>query len=424
MTRTTAATDRSPTATTERSASRGAALGYGMNGFDTMLVALSIPAIAAGVGVSITAASALTSITLAAAVAGAPLMGMLTDRIGRVRGLVAAVALYGVGSGLTGLADSYPAMVGARLIVGVGIGATFGAAMALAAENRPSGTRARATAGIALAWQAGVLVAVLAAEPVLDHLGWRAWFLLGAIPAVVILPMLRVHEPAPGPQPAERGRLRALVAGRDARRVTGGLTVASVVQNFGYYGVALWLPFHRSEEIGVSGASATVLATLVAAGTGIGSVVSGALGDRIGRRAALRLFQAAAAAAVPAFLLLDGLPAILAGAVVLGIVADGALGTFGVLIAELHPRSCRVTALNTLFNLGRGVGGFGPVVLAALATGVGTVTTVVLLAGSYLLAAAATSLVPEPGADSDDRRGAAIGESRAPVAHRHIDDRT
>ncbi len=40
---------------------------------------------------------------------------------------------------------------------------------------------------------------------------------------------------------------------------------------------------------------------------------------------------------------------------------------YGALIAESYPTPGRATAQNVLFNIGRGVGGFGPLVVGILA---------------------------------------------------------
>ena len=45
----------------------------------------------------------------------------------------------------------------------------------------------------------------------------------------------------------------------------------------------------------------------------------------------------------------------------MGMFVNGMLGGYGALLSELYPTEARATAENVLFNLGRGVGGFGPV---------------------------------------------------------------
>ena len=42
------------------------------------------------------------------------------------------------------------------------------------------------------------------------------------------------------------------------------------------------------------------------------------------------------------------------------------MGGYGALMAEAYPTEARATAQNVLFNLGRAVGGFGPVVVGTI----------------------------------------------------------
>jgi hypothetical protein len=70
-------------------------------------------------------------------------------------------------------------------------------------------------------------------------------------------------------------------------------------------------------------------------------------------------------------------------------------------MSELYPTEVRATAQNVLFNLGRAVGGFGPIVIGTLATAYSWQVAIALLASLYLLDMVATALlIPErKGAD-------------------------
>jgi MFS family permease len=63
----------------------------------------------------------------------------------------------------------------------------------------------------------------------------------------------------------------------------------------------------------------------------------------------------------------DPVALLVAGAVT-GIFLSGMIGGYGALISESYPTEARATAQNVLFNVGRGVGGFGPLVIGWLAT--------------------------------------------------------
>jgi MFS family permease len=85
------------------------------------------------------------------------------------------------------------------------------------------------------------------------------------------------------------------------------------------------------------------------------------------------------------------------------VFVNGMIGGYGALISELYPTEARATAQNVLFNIGRAVGGLGPVVVGALAQHYSFAIALALLASIYLLDIAATLfLIPEKrGAELD-----------------------
>jgi hypothetical protein len=86
----------------------------------------------------------------------------------------------------------------------------------------------------------------------------------------------------------------------------------------------------------------------------------------------------------------------------MGVFVNGMIGGYGALISELYPTEARATAQNVLFNIGRAVGGFGPVAVGALAARFSFAAALGVLASIYVLDILATLfLIPE-------RRGAAL----------------
>jgi MFS family permease len=88
--------------------------------------------------------------------------------------------------------------------------------------------------------------------------------------------------------------------------------------------------------------------------------------------------------------------AALIGGAVMGFFVNGMLGGYGALMSELYPTEARATAQNVLFNLGRAVGGFGPLVVGSLAAHYSFSAAIALLAVIYVIDIAATALlIPE-----------------------------
>ncbi|NEC68456.1 MFS transporter [Streptomyces sp. SID9727] len=377
-------------------------LGYAMDGFDLLILGFSLSAISADLSLGDTQAGSLATITLFGAVLGGVVFGILADRIGRVKMLTYSVVFFAVFTGLTALAHSFAEIAVYRFLAGIGIGGEFGIGMTLAAEAWPARKRARATAWVGLGWQAGVLVAALVSAPVLGLWGWRGLFLLGALPAVIaIVFRSRLHEPEKfvaykaSRQNKPKASLRLLVADGRTTRTTIGVLVLTSVQNFGYYGIMIWLPTYLADRFDYSLTKSSAWTAVTVVGMGVGIFVFGQLADRIGRRRSFWAFQFGAAASVLIYSQLVSPWALLIGGAVMGAFANGMIGGYGALIAELYPTSVRSTAQNVLFNIGRAVGGLAPVAVAMAADEVGLSMAIGLLTVIYVLDMAAMFLIPE-----------------------------
>ncbi len=137
---------------------------------------------------------------------GGILFGMMSDRWGRVKTMVATLLAYTIFSGLTGLARTGNEFLAYRFLGGLGIGGMFGAATTLVAESVPRRVRAPAL-GLMQALSAfgnisGSLLStwIQPGKPDFFHgyAGWRFIFFAGAAPVVLAAPIaLLLREPEP-----------------------------------------------------------------------------------------------------------------------------------------------------------------------------------------------------------------------------------
>jgi benzoate transport len=385
----------------------GSALGYAMDGFDLLILGFMLRTIASDLNLSPAQSASLVTATLIGAVIGGIVFGMLSDRLGRVRILTWTIVVFAVFTGLCAFAQGYWDLLAYRTLAGVGLGGEFGIGMALVAEAWPASKRARASSYVGLGWQTGVLVAAIATPLLLPVIGWRGMFAIGVFPAVAAY-FIRasLHEPEVFVERSKdhpkESALHLLVKDTETTKLSLGMIILCSVQNFGYYGVMIWLPNYLSTRFGFALTQSATWTCVTLAGMAVGIFMFGNIADRIGRRPAFFSYMLGAAVMVLIYSRLTDPYQLLVVGAIMGFFVNGMLGGYGALISELFPTSARATAQNVLFNIGRGVGGFGPVVVGAIAAAYSFETAIALLATLYLLDILAMwLLIPE-------RRGAQL----------------
>lgn len=374
--------------------------GYAMDGFDMLILGFVLVPLSADLGLTSTEAGSLITWTLAGAVAGGMIFGIVSDYLGRVRVLSWTILLFSVFTGLCALAQGYWDLLAYRTLAGFGLGGEFGIGMALAAEAWPASKRARVSSYVAIGWQLGVLAAALLTPLLLPLIGWRGMFALGLLPAIAsYFIRKRTEEPeifVKRKFDIKSVPLRLLVKDRATTRVSAGIVVLCSIQNFGYYGMMVWMPTYLARTFGYGLTQSSLWTAATVVGMVIGIWSFGHLADRIGRKPSFLIYQAGSAVMVYVYSQLQSPETLLIGGAIMGVFVNGMVGGYGALISESFPTEVRATAQNVLFNIGRAVGGLGPLVVGGLAAHYGFSAAIALLALIYVLDIVATLvLVPE-----------------------------
>jgi predicted MFS family arabinose efflux permease len=256
-----------------------------------------------------------TVFTLIYAAVGVPI-GRLADQWIRTRLVAIGVAVWSVLTAASGLAWNYTSLAVARLGVGVGEATCSPASQSLIGDLFPRSQRSRALGVFMLGLPIGLCLAYLAGGFLGHAFGWRACFVLAAIPGLIVAWLvLRLPEPPRGAAEQPRPASEPSSAYKSVLRIrTMWWIIASgALHNFNMYAInAFQTPYlQRFHELGLREANAVSAVTLGAVGV-IGLLVGGWASDRLSaRRPDGRLLLAAFTmlAAVPCVFLALAQPA-------------------------------------------------------------------------------------------------------------------
>lgn len=390
-------------------------IGYAMDGLDVLILSFVMAAIVSEFGLTLGEGGMIATYTLIGTVLGGYIFGIFADWWGRVHTFSLTIIIFSIFTGACAFADNAVHLDILRFLAGLGLGGEYGIGMTLVSETWPGAKRARATAGVAMGWQAGAVLAAILAAVVLPDYGWRGLFLVGVLPALLAAwarhgikepPMwvkrkemkkaLQARKDAGEKLTAEEEEqlteakkfpLAHLFADKKTTITTIALTIMTSVQNFGYYGIMVWLPMILLKEHGLTTKSMSGWMIVTVIGMIAGIFVFGWLCDRLGRKKPYLLFYVCAAAMVYIYVNLGTPIALLFGGAFLGFFCNGMMAGYGTLLSENYTTDARSTAQNFIFNTGRAVGGFAPVIIGTIAQTNGFNTAFVLLSAVYLAAA-------------------------------------
>jgi MFS family permease len=232
------------------------------------------------------------------------LWGPIGDRFGRVRTLMLTVLCYSAFTLLSAFAVNIWQLAILRLLAGIGIGGEWAMGGTFVAEEWPENRRIAGAGFMHTGYYFGFLLAALANYSIGSHLGWRAMFAFGGLPAL-LLAYIRygVTEPARWIQKEKVvhtwawWRPLATLFNPTLRRRTVLNSLFMLVSIAGLWAGTVYVPAavtalaEASGRVGPQAAQLASYATmLVAVATILGCLLMPTLAERLGRRGALAFY--------------------------------------------------------------------------------------------------------------------------------------
>ncbi len=167
-------------------------LGWSLDAFDYFILVFCVSSIATEFHTAVSAVTEAIFLTLAMRPVGAFLFGVIADRFGRRRALMIDIILYSVFELGSAFAPSMTWFLILRACFGVAMGGEWGVGAALAFETLPAEGRGFFSGLLQEGYVVGYLFAALVYATVFPYVGWRGMFIIGALPAFLVI-YIRSH---------------------------------------------------------------------------------------------------------------------------------------------------------------------------------------------------------------------------------------
>jgi MFS family permease len=383
--------------------------GWALDALEVQMFGLAIPALIAAFALSKGDAGLISGVTLVTSAIGGWLGGTLSDRYGRVRTLQWMILWFSFFTFLSAFVSGYNQLLMVKALQGFGIGGEWAAGAVLMAETIQAKYRGKVMGTVqsawAVGWGAAVGIFTLIYTFVPAEMAWRVMFLVGLLPALLIIWVRRHVEEPDSFQRAKKDNVApktffASMAGifrPELLRVTllGG--ILGLGAHGGYHAVMTWLPTFLKTERQLSVLSSGGYLAVIIVAFFCGCVASGFLIDRLGRRKNIILFALCCVITVQAYLFLPlsnsqmlflGFP--------LGFFAAGIPASLGSFFNELYPADVRGAGVGFCYNFGRVLSAVFPFLVGHMSESMSLGSAIGIDAGiAYGVAVIAAMALPE-----------------------------
>ena len=370
--------------TQQRSVVIASFLGWTLDAFDFFLLVFVIKDIAGEFNTDIADVTFAILLTLAMRPIGAFLFGRAADRWGRRPTLMVDVLLYSVIEFASGFSPSLTVLLMLRALYGVAMGGEWGVGASLTMESIPPHARGFVSGLLQSGYPTGYFIASLVYGLLFPIIGWRGMFMVGVLPALLVLYIRRRVPESPswdGAAAAQSGTFSVL---RSHWRLGIYAVLLMTAFNFFSHGTQDLYPTFLEVQHGLSAHAVGTIAAIYNVGAILGGILCGSLSERIGRR---RMIIIAALFSLPVLPLwaFSGDPMLLAlGAFLMQVTVQGAWGVIPVHLNELSPDEARGTFPGFVYQLGNLLASANATIQAGIAAHFGGnySLALVLVAGS------------------------------------------
>ncbi|PYM34220.1 MAG: MFS transporter [Candidatus Rokuibacteriota bacterium] len=342
-------------------------LGWTLDAFDFFLLVFVLKDIAQEFNTAISEVTFAILLTLVMRPIGAFLFGRAADRWGRRPTLMVDVLLYSFIEFASGFSPSLTVLLVLRALYGVAMGGEWGVGASLTMESIPPHARGFVSGLLQSGYPTGYFLASIVYGLLFPTIGWRGMFMVGVLPALLVLYIRRRVPESPGWDRAAAARSSTVSILRSHWRLGVYAVVLMAAFNFFSHGTQDLYPTFLQVQHALSPHAVGTIAAIYNVGAILGGILCGSLSERIGRR---RMIVIAALLSLPVLPLwaFSTRPVLLAlGAFLMQVLVQGAWGVIPVHLNELSPDAARGTFPGLVYQLGNLLASANATIQVALA---------------------------------------------------------
>jgi SHS family lactate transporter-like MFS transporter len=386
-------------------------LGWSLDAFDFFILIFCVNALATQFQTKVSAITEAIFLTLAMRPVGAFLFGLMADRFGRRPTLMIDIIAYSVFELASAFAPSLKYFLIMRAFFGIAMGGEWGVGAALAFETLPAAGRGFFSGLLQEGYVVGYLIAALLYGTVFPVVGWRGMFVIGALPAfLVIYIRTKVHE-SPAWLQGRASRKAGGHLGRDILAHLGSflfLVVLMFAFNSFSHGTQDLYPTFLQKNHQFSPQTVGLIAIIYNIGALLGGILFGTWSERIGRRRAIVIAALLTIPAIPLWAYSDTVPMLALGGFLMQFMVQGAWGVIPAHLNELSPPAVRGTFPGLAYQLGNFLSSRNAVIQAKLVEHRYAGSYPPVLAGTVVMVASLVILVTWSGRE---KRGADLSNT-------------
>ena len=326
-------------------------LGWALDAFDFFLLVFVLKDVASEFGVEKKHVAVAITLTLACRPLGAFIFGRLADRFGRRPVLMLDVGLYSLLGLSTAFAPNLTVFLVIRALFGIAMGGEWGIGASLTMESVKPEARGIVSGLLQSGYPTGYLLASVVYAALYNTIGWRGMFMVGALPALLVL-YIRRNVPESPAWSAEGARTGIVTVLRKHWRVAVYGIFLMTAFNFFSHGTQDIYPTFLQVQHGFDAHKTGTIAIIYNIGAILGGWIFGTWSQTLGRR---RTIMLAAALSLPVAYLWaysTTMAGLAAGAFLMQVCVQGAWGVIPAHLNEISPPDARATFPGTIYQLG------------------------------------------------------------------------